>query len=185
MEMAEASSGSSTMTIWNRRSRALSFSKYCWYSFKVVAPMHWSSPRERAGFRMLAASMAPPVAPAPTRVWISSMNSTTSPELSTTSLMTLFRRSSNSPWYLAPAINAPMSSEKTVLFFRFSGTSPLTTRWARPSTMAVLPTPGSPMRIGLFFVRRDRICSTRRISSSRPITGSSLPAFASSLRFLA
>ena len=37
-----------------------------------------------------------------------------------------------------------------------SGTSPRTIRWARPSAMAVLPTPGSPMRTGLFLVRRDR-----------------------------
>ena len=35
--------------------------------------------------------------------------------------------------------------------------------------MAVLPTPGSPMRTGLFFVRRLRTWMTRRISSSRPI----------------
>ena len=27
---------------------------------------------------------------------------------------------------------------------------------ASPSTTAVLPTPGSPMRTGLFFVRRER-----------------------------
>ena len=33
---------------------------------------------------------------------------------------------------------------------------PLTMRWARPSTMAVLPTPGSPISTGLFFVRRER-----------------------------
>ena len=44
-------------------------------------------------------------------------------------------------------------------------------RWARPSTIAVLPTPGSPIRTGLFFVRRLRTWMTRRISSSRPITG--------------
>ena len=31
----------------------------------------------------------------------------------------------------------------------------LTIFWARPSTMAVLPTPGSPMSTGLFLVRRD------------------------------
>ena len=30
-----------------------------------------------------------------------------------------------------------------------------TMRCASPSTMAVLPTPGSPMSTGLFFVRRD------------------------------
>ena len=35
-----------------------------------------------------------------------------------------------------------------------SGTSPRTMRWARPSTMAVLPTPGSPISTGLFLVRR-------------------------------
>ena len=32
--------------------------------------------------------------------------------------------------------------------FRASGTSLVTTRWARPSTMAVLPTPGSPTSVG-------------------------------------
>ena len=41
--------------------------------------------------------------------------------------------------------------------------------------MAVLPTPGSPISTGLFLVRRLSTCITRRISSSRPITGSSLP----------
>ena len=55
-------------------------------------------------------------------------------------------------------------------------------RWARPSTIAVLPTPGSPMRTGLFLVRRLRTWMTRRISSSRPMTGSSLPCSASSVR---
>ncbi len=51
-----------------------------------------------------------------------------------------------------------------------------------PSTMAVLPTPGSPMSTGLFLVRRDSTWMTRRISSSRPMTGSSLPLRASSVR---
>ena len=50
--------------------------------------------------------------------------------------------------------------------------------------MAVLPTPGSPMRAGLFFVRRDRIWMTRSISLSRPMTGSSLPARAASVRLI-
>ena len=50
--------------------------------------------------------------------------------------------------------------------------------------MAVLPTPGSPMRTGLFLVRRERTWMTRRISSSRPMTGSSLPLRASSVRSL-
>ena len=46
--------------------------------------------------------------------------------------------------------------------------------WLRPSTTAVLPTPGSPISTGLFFVRRDNTVMTRSISFSRPITGSSL-----------
>src|SRR4249919_1626867 len=48
--------------------------------------------------------------------------------------------------------------------------------WARPSTTAVLPTPGSPIRTGLFFVRRESTCMTRSISFSRPMTGSSFPS---------
>ena len=72
-----------------------------------------------------------------------------------------------------------MSSAQTRLPFRPSGTSPATMRCARPSTIAVLPTPGSPISTGLFFVRRESTWITRRISSSRPITGSSLPASAS------
>jgi hypothetical protein len=54
---------------------------------------------------------------------------------------------------------------------------------ARPSTIAVLPTPGSPISTGLFLVRRDSTCMTRSISFSRPITGSSLVSRASWVRF--
>ena len=75
-----------------------------------------------------------------------------------------------------------MSSTSTRLPFRLSGTSPLTMRCARPSTIAVLPTPGSPISTGLFLVRRCRIWMQRRISSSRPMTGSSLPLRARSVR---
>ena len=55
-------------------------------------------------------------------------------------------------------------------------------RWARPSTIAVLPTPGSPISTGLFLVRRCSTWMVRRISSSRPITGSSLPLSARAVR---
>ena len=64
------------------------------------------------------------------------------------------RRSSNSPRYFEPAIRAPMSSATTRRSRSDSGMSPETIRWARPSAMAVLPTPGSPISTGLFFVRR-------------------------------
>ena len=170
------------MTGWKRRSRAVSFSMYLRYSLSVVAPMQRSSPRASIGFKRLPASIAPSVAPAPTTVWSSSMKSRIWPSDFAISLRTLLRRSSNSPRYFAPAIREPMSSEKSVLFFSDSGTSPATMRRASPSTIAVLPTPGSPMSTGLFFVRRDRISIVRRISSSRPMTGSSLPARAAAVR---
>ncbi len=48
--------------------------------------------------------------------------------------------------------------------------------------MAVLPTPGSPISTGLFFVRRQSIWTTRSISASRPTSGSSLSFEASSVR---
>ena len=138
-----------------------------------------SSPRAKAGLRIFAASMAPSPFPAPTRVCISSIKRIIPPSAAITSLTTLFSRSSNSPLYFAPATNAPISNEKTRLLLKFSGTSPRAIRSASPSTIAVLPVPGSPIKIGLFLVRRERICNTRRISSSRPITGSSLPSRAS------
>ena len=47
-----------------------------------------------------------------------------------------------------------------------------------PSTMADLPTPGSPIKIGLFFLRRLNICASRSISFTRPTTGSSFPSSA-------
>ena len=110
------------------------------------------------------------------------MKRTISPAAFSISARTALSRSSNSPRYFAPARSAPTSSAHTRLPFRPSGTSPATIRCARPSAIAVFPTPGSPIRTGLFFVRRDSTCMTRRISSSRPMTGSSLPDSASAVR---
>ena len=147
--MVSSTEGSSTSTFWKRRSSAASFSMYLRYSSSVVAPTQCSSPRASAGFSMLPASMAPSALPAPTMVCSSSMNRMIWPSCFARSLSTAFRRSSNSPRNFAPAISAPMSSARMRLFFRLSGTSPLMMRWARPSTMAVLPTPGSPMSTGI------------------------------------
>ncbi len=152
------------------------------YSLRVVAPTQRSSPRARAGLSMFEASTAPSAAPAPTIVWSSSMNRMTSPPDSLISLRMALSRSSNSPRNFVPATREPMSRARSRLFLSDWGTSPLAMRWARPSTTAVLPTPASPMRTGLFFVRRDRTWMTRRISSSRPMTGSSLPCRARAVR---
>ena len=143
-----------------------------------------SSPRASIGLSMLPASRdpSPPTDPAPTTVCNSSTNNRMRPSAAFTSDSTACSRSSNSPRYFAPATREPMSSEKIVLSRRPSGTSPRTIRWASPSTIAVLPTPGSPISTGLFFVFRLRICVTLRISASRPMTGSSLPARPSETR---
>ena len=170
------------MTGWKRRSSAASFSMCLRYSSSVVAPTARSSPRASMGLSRFAASTAPSAAPAPTIVCSSSMKRMIVPPASAISLRTALSRSSNSPRYFEPAIRPPMSSATTRRSRSDSGTSPLTMRWARPSTIAVLPTPGSPMRTGLFLVRRDSTWMTRRISSSRPMTGSSLPASAASVR---
>jgi len=95
---AVSSSGSSTLTIWKRRSSAASRSKYCLYSLQVVAAMVRSSPRARAGFSRLAASAPPAWLPAPIMVWASSINSGTGTSDFCTASMTFFRRCSNSPF---------------------------------------------------------------------------------------
>ena len=180
--MVSCTDGSPTITGWKRRSSALSFSMYFRYSSSVVAPMQRRSPRASAGLSMLEASIAPSAAPAPTNVCSSSINRIICPWASVISFSTAFRRSSNSPRNFAPATSAARSKATRRLVFNTSGTSPETMRCAKPSTIAVFPTPGSPISTGLFFVRRARICITRRISSSRPMTGSSLDLRASSVR---
>ena len=182
IEMVSSTVGSLTKTGWKRRASAASFSICLRYSSSVVAPMQCSSPRASAGLSMLEASMDPSALPAPTSVCISSMKRMISPAEVVTSFSTALSRSSNSPRYFAPAISAPMSSASSRLSCRLSGTSPLTIRKASPSAIAVLPTPGSPIRTGLFFVRRLSTCMVRRISSSRPMIGSILPSRAASVR---
>ncbi|SSM10322.1 Uncharacterised protein [Klebsiella pneumoniae] len=151
---------------------------YFWYSFSVVAPIRLSSPRAIIGLNTLATSSppSPPPWPAPTMVCTSSMNKISSPWCSVTSFSTFCTRSSNSPRYLAPATMALMLSSTRRLSRKVSGTSPATMRCASPSTMAVLPTPGSPISTGLFFLRRASTSMVVSISCARPITGSSLPS---------
>jgi hypothetical protein len=185
MPIVSSTVGSPTYTCWKRRSSAGSFSTCLRYSSSVVAPIMRSSPRASIGLIMLPASIAPSAPPAPTIVCSSSTKVTTSPAASVISLSTAFSRSSNSPRYLAPASIEAMSSEIRRLPFKPSGTSPSAMRRARPSTIAVLPTPGSPMRTGLFLVRRLSTWMTRRISSSRPMTGSILPSAAAAGEVLA
>ena len=180
--MVSSTLGSLTITGWKRRSSAASFSIYWRYSSRVVAPMQCSSPRASIGFNRLPASIEPSVLPAPTMVCSSSIKRMILPSLFLISPSTALSLSSNSPRNFAPAISEPISSEKMVFSFRLAGTSPRTMRWASPSAMAVLPTPGSPIKTGLFLVFLDRIIMTSRISESLPMTGSSFFSRASSTR---
>ena len=148
--MAFSSLGSSIFTTWKRRVKAGSFSKYFLYSAQVVAAMVRNSPRAKAGFNKLAASPWPSLPPAPIKVCASSMNIIIGCGEALTSAITDFKRFSNSPLTLAPACNKPRSKVRTQTSFKASGTSPAAIRRAKPSTTAVLPTPASPVNIGLF-----------------------------------
>ena len=175
-------SGSSTLTTWKRRVSAGSFSMYFLYSAQVVAPMVRRVPRASAGFSRLAASPVPAAPPAPTKVWVSSTNITIGTGLACTSSITWRKRFSNSPFIDAPACSSPTSSASSRTSCKLGGTSPRAILRAKPSTTAVLPTPASPVRIGLFCRRRIRISTIWRISSSRPTIGSISPLRACSVR---
>ena len=176
MVIAVAISGSSTLMSWKRRANAASRSKYFLYSDQVVAAMVRNSPRASAGFSKLAASLPPASPPAPIRVCASSMNRMMGTGDILTSSITCLRRFSNSPLTPAPACSRPRSRIFRLTFSSSSGTLPSTMRSAKPSTRAVLPTPGSPTNMGLFLRRRLRISTICRISLSRPNTGSISPA---------
>ncbi len=171
------------MIFWKRLSKAPSFSMYCLYSSKVVAPMHWISPLAKAGLNMFEASSEPVAPPAPTMVWISSIKRMMSSFFSN-SFITAFIRSSNCPLYLVPATKLARSKVTTRLLNKIRETFFWIIRKAKPSAIADLPTPGSPINKGLFFLRRLKIWQTRSISFSRPTTGSSFPSSAISVKSL-
>ena len=153
-----------------------------WYSSWVVAPTVLRVPRAKAGFKILAASKVESIPlPDPIIVWSSSIKRITLPS-SSISLMILFIRSSKSPRKRVPATTFIKSSSRTRILAISAGTSPLAIRCARPSAKAVLPTPASPTKTGLFLVLRLKIWIIREISWSRPMTGSNLPERACSVR---
>ena len=102
-------------------------------------------------------------------------------DFSTSSIRAL-TLSSNCPRYFVPASIADISRAITFLLVKISGTRPFAISCAKPSTMAVLPTPASPIKTGLFLVLLQRICITLIISFSLPMTGSRALFFAISVR---
>ena len=132
---------------------------------------------------MFEASNEPVAPPAPTMVCNSSMKRMISSFFSN-SFINAFIRSSNWPRYLVPATNEAKSRLTTRLSNNTRLTSLLTIRSAKPSAIALLPTPGSPINKGLFFLRRLKIWLTRSISFERPTTGSNLFCSAAFVRSL-
>ncbi len=99
---------------------------------------------------MFEASKLPVAPPAPTIVWISSIKRIMSSFFSN-SFITAFIRSSNCPLYFVPATKLAKSRVTTRLLKRIRDTFRFTILFAKPSAIADLPTPGSPIKSGLFF----------------------------------
>ena len=125
--------------------------------------------------------MAPSAEPAPTMVCNSSMKRITFLDRLISS-MTAFDSLLELTAVFGSSDHEGEVQSDHFLSRRISGTLPLAISWASPSAIAVLPTPASPMRTGLFLVRRHRIWMTLSISGARPITGSSSAALANSVR---
>ena len=135
------------------------------------------SPLANSGFIILAASILPGVPPAPMIVCISSIN-TIMLVLFLNSFINAFMRSSNCPRYLVPATIEAISKDTKRLLNSTGDVLCCTMSCAKLSTMALFPTPGSPISMGLFFFLRHNISAKRRISFSLPTTGSSKPSVA-------
>ena len=94
-----------------------------------------------------------------------------------------FTLDSNCPLNCVPATSEVISIKYTSLFTNLLGTSPLAIASAKALTIAVLPTPGSPIKAGLFLLRLFSIWIIRSSSTSLPITLSRFPCLAFSVKF--
>ncbi len=176
MRMALSSLGSATCTTWNRRVSAGSFSMYFLYSAQVVAAIVRSVPRARAGFSRFAASPVPAAPPAP----IERVGLVDEQDDRLGRRLHLVDHLSQPVLELALHARAGLQQADVERVERHVLQAAAARRLARaaarnPSTTAVLPTPASPVRIGLFCRRRIRMSTICRISSSRPMTGSISP----------
>ncbi len=95
-----------------------------------------------------------------------------------------FILASNWPLNCVPAITAVISSKYTSLLNNLAGTFPSAIFIAKPCAIAVLPTPGSPIKHGLFLERRFKIWIILWISLFLPITASNWPFLALFVRFV-
>ena len=88
------------------------------------------------------------------------------------------------PIHFISATKLPTSRNITWWSLNISGALPSAIAFASPSAIAVLPTPDSPTKIGLFFLRLPRTWKSLSSVSVLPISGSISPSFARLLRFV-
>ena len=142
------------------------------YSLKVVEPINLIPSLPKIGFNRFEASITPPeVAPAPMIVWISSINKIAF-GIFANSFKIPLSLFSKSPRYLVPANKEPISNEYMMHSCSDGAAVFSTIFFASPSIRAVLPTPDSPTKIGLFFDLLAKICDILSTSLSRPTNGS-------------
>ena len=134
----------------------------------------------KAGFRILAASMAPSTCSYQCMNFVITRITLIADLISS---IIFFNLSSNSLYTL---FQQPKVQYQVLELFIFEYVRDITSciLGAKPSAIAVLPTPGSPIRTGLFLVLLPNICTTRSISSQRPTTGSSLDSLANLVKFV-
>ena len=184
MSQQRTRSGSSICTGWKRRVSAGSFSM-CWrYSAQVVAAMvRRVAARQRRLQQVGGVARAGLAAGADQRMRLVDEQDdrrAARPGLRRSPNAGAARTRPSSP---APACIRPMSSAHRRTPRSAGGhVARGEALGASPSTTAVLPTPASPVRIGLFCRRRIRTSMIWRISSSRPTIGSIVPVEAFAVR---
>ncbi len=181
MAIVSSTVGSPTVTGWKHRSSAGSFSMCLRYSVERRRTDATELGRASIGLSMLPASTEPSAAPGPTIVCSSSMKIMISPRASVISLSTAF---TNPPiprgtWSRRPSARCRADElAVTQALGRVTGDDPLGETFNdRGLADARLADQHRVVLCG-----RESTWTTRRFSSSRPITGSSLFCAAASVR---
>jgi len=171
ISIVSSSEGSSTVIGWNRRSSAASDSMCLRYSSSVVAPITCSSPRDKAGFNILAASTDEPAAPPHQHVnFINKQDRAGLLQLINYAFES-FLKTGRDTSCRPPANPHPAAGRVyslTVPGFhlpRSAGPNLPQSQFYRRRVRRLMP--------DCFLVRRARIWITRSISICLPITGSS------------
>jgi len=174
--------GGSTSTGWKRRSSAASFSMCLRYSSSVVAPRQCNSPRASIGFKEVArVHRAFGLAGAHDEVELVDEQQD-APSLCLISASTALRRSSNSPRYFAPATKRAHVEREDRLVLQPLGHVAAQNALGEALDNGGLANAGFADQDGIVLGLAGEDRMVRRISSSRPMTGSIRPLRACATR---